>query len=307
MRVVNQVVPFSNAAVQGLAKTYRSAKEDPAGFAVRFVLYAVIPSLLTRALVHSMGKDDEYENMPDYRRDLFYNLPLGQDLWLTIPKPFEVGVLSSAADRGLGHMLGEKTAFDGYGWSVAKSVWPVDEAILLGSFKPFVEIMANKDFFRDKRIIPVDQENLDLDLRDTSKASRLGQALQQVVGADARYIDHVIKGTTSYYGDLALRVSDIGRDDSRHPFNWSLTGLLKGDPLYDSKNIQKVQEIVRSRGIHWSDPFYQQLNEMINTYYQTQDPVMKAAAGKEAREFAGEVLKAYETDENYKQEKPLEE
>jgi hypothetical protein len=170
-----------------------------------------------------------------------------------------------------------------------------------------VEIMANKDFFRDKRIIPVDQENLDLDLRDTSKASRLGQALQQVVGADARYIDHVIKGTTSYYGDLALRVSDIGRDDSRHPFNWSLTGLLKGDPLYDSKNIQKVQEIVRSRGIHWSDPFYQQLNEMINTYYQTQDPVMKAAAGKEAREFAGEVLKAYETDENYKQEKPLEE
>ena len=306
MQAVNQVVPFSNAAVQGLAKTYRSAKADPVGFGMRFLLYSVIPSLFMRVLVHMLDKDEEYDNMPDYRRDLFYNIPIGPDLWVSIPKPFEVGVLGSSADRAVSYGFGDENAFKGYGWSVAKSMWPVDEAVMLGGWKPIIEAMTNYDTFRDKHIIPPTEEGKDLDLRGTGKGSRLGQGLQEVTGwlpftdgLDARYADHIIKGTTSYYGDLALRLSDIGREDTRYPVDWSLTGLVRHDPLYDSKNVQQVMKYAQKRGIHYKDPLLEQLNEMINIYYQTDDPKMKAMQGEEVRRFAGEVMEAFKTDENY--------
>lgn len=303
MRVVNQIIPFSNAAVQGLRKTVRSASNDPGGFALRFTLYAVIPALINRLFVHMQDEDEEYENMPNYRRDLFYNIPVGPDLWITVPRPFELGVLASSADRFVSkYAFDQENALDGYAGSVAKSVMPVDESVLAGGYKPFVEVLTNYDFFRDQTIIPPDEVGLKLEYRDTSKASRLGQALQSAVGVDARQLDYLIKSTTSYYGDLALRTADIGREDTRYPFNWSLSGLLKGDPLYDSRNVQKVMQFVKENGIHWSDPLYQELNQIISSYYETEDPVLRDKIGEEAREFAGRVLKEYESNEAYRRE-----
>lgn len=303
VKMINQVFPFTNAAVQGLRKTIRTAADDPGGFALRLTIYAIIPALINRILVHLADKDEEYEQFPSYRRDLFYNIPMGPDIWLSIPKPFELGVLSSSSERLLSkYQFGEEGALDGYAHSLMKSVLPVDDAMFGGPLKPIIEPIANYDFFRDKTIIPPDQVGLDLDLRDTSKASRFGQGIQQAIGVDGRFVDHIVKGTTSYYGDLGLRISDLGKDETRWPVNWSLTGLVRNDPLYDSKNVQKVFEHVRTKGIHWSDPFYQDLNMMISTYYQTSDPAERAKIGKEVRSFAGTVLKAYQTDDIYKRE-----
>ncbi|MGC3945366.1 MAG: hypothetical protein QM762_12770 [Chryseolinea sp.] len=303
LRIINQLIPFSNAAVQGLRKTFNSAAEDPGGFAMRFLLYAVIPALLNRMLVHWWDKDEEYENFPNYRRDLFYNFPIGPDMWITIPKPFEIGVLSTGAERVLSkYAFDQKGAMDGYYSSIARSIWPVDDAAIAGPFRSLVEVTANYDFFRDQHIIPPDQVGLKLENRDTSKASRLGQALQAVTGTDARMMDHLVKSSASYFGDFAVRLSDLGREDSRNKFSWANIGLLRNDPLYDSKDVQWVLTFVKENGIHWSDPLYQEMNQMISTYYETGDKQERSEIAKSVREFARMVKEEYETNDYYRRE-----
>jgi hypothetical protein len=303
LRVVNQIIPFSNAAVQGLKKTVNAATDDPIGFAIRLSLYAIIPAILTRLLVHQLGDDEEYANLPDYRRDLFYNIPVGPDMWISIPKPFELGVLSTGAERFVSkYFLDEEEAFKGYGRSLVRSVIPVDEAALAGGYRPMIEVITNYDFFRDKTIIPPDEVGLSLELRNTGYASRLGQAMQSALGVDARNADYLIKSSASYFGDLALRVSDIGREDSRYNFNMTMTGLLRNDPVYESKDVQWVMKFVEKNGIHWSDPFLMELKGKVHDYFNTINPKEKDAAGDDAREYARMVRTVYETDDYYKRE-----
>lgn len=308
MRVVNQMIPFSNAAVQGLSKTIRSASSDPVGFGVRFTLFAVLPALLTRLLVHQLGDDEEYANLPDYRRDLFYNLPVGPDMWVSIPKPFELGVLSTGVERFVSKtFMNEKTAFDGYSRSLVRSVIPVDEAAFAGGYRPLIEVITNYDFFRDKTIIPPDEVGLALQFRNTGYASRMGQILQKTLGVDARNADYFIKSSASYFGDLALRVSDIGREDSRYSFNMTMTGLLRNDPVYESKDVQWVMKFVEENGVHWSDPFLMELKGMVHDYFASPTSKEKDEMGDAAREYARYVREMFETDDYYKREVATEE
>ena len=303
LKWVNQLVPFTNAAVQGLKKSVSSFQEDPAGFTTRFFLFAILPTLATRMFVHWMDKDEEYEQMPDYRRDLFYNIPLGPDMWLTVPKPFELGVLSTSAERVMSkYVFGEEAAMDGYYRNLAMSIWPVDEAALVGPFRTLVEVGTNYDYFREKYIIPPDQANLKVELRDTSKASRLGGVVQDVFGWDARKVDHLVKGQFSYFGDFAVKLSDVGREDSRNKFSWASSGLIKNDPLYESKAVQWVLNFVKENGIHFTDPYYQEMNQMVQNYYETANKEDREAMGETIRDFARRVKQEYETNDYYKRE-----
>jgi hypothetical protein len=303
LRVINQMIPFSNAAVQGLKKTINSASDDPIGFGIRFTLYAVLPSILLRLLVHQLGDDEEYENLPDYRRDLFYNIPIGPDMWISIPKPFELGVLSTGVERFVSKMfLNQDKAFNGYGRSLVRSIIPVDEAAFAGGYRPLIEVITNYDFFRDKTIIPPDEVGLELQYRETGYASRLGQAIQSTMGVDARNADYFIKSSASYFGDLALRVSDIGREDSRYNFNLTMTGLLRNDPVYESKDVQWVMKFVEKNGVHWSDPFLMELKGMVHDYFNTPISKERDKVGDAAREYARMVRETYETDDYYKRE-----
>lgn len=287
MKLVNQVVPFSNAAVQGLRKTFKAAKTNPAGFASKMLLYSVLPTLLTRLISHSMGRDEDYKNLPDYRRDLFYNIPVGHDMWLTIPKPFEIGVLSSGVERFVSKMFfNDDKAMDGYAGSVARNLVPVDDAALAGGYRPVLESIANYDFFRNKHIIPTDEEKKEIGLRHTERASRLGLAFQKVFGVDARKSDYLVKAQTGYFGDLAIRLSDLGRDKTKYPFDWTSTGLIKHDPVYDSKVVQSTMDLVDKYNISSHDPLLRMFNLMISDYYNQTDPNLKMKAETNLRNYA---------------------
>ncbi len=287
MKWINQLLPFSNAAVQGLRKTINSVKDDPGGFTVRFIMYAVLPSILLRMLAHSLDRDDEYAELPDYRRDLFYNIPVGDNLWIVIPKSFEIGVMSSGAERVFSKIFyDDKNALKGYAGSVARSVTPIDEAALAGPARSAVEVLANYDFFRKQHIIPTSEENLDLRLRNTETASRLGQMIGTKLSVDARQVDFLIKSNTGYFGDFAQRISDIGRNDTRHPIDFTATGLFKNDPVYDSKSVQELMAEVKRLGIKSNDSSLQLFNMTLSDYFDQKDPKAKAEAGKNVRETA---------------------
>lgn len=250
MLLMNQMIPFSNAAVQGLRSSALRAKADPAGYALRFGAFALAPTLMTYAWNYLYGDDDldEYRQLPAYQRDLFWNFKLGPDLWLKVPKPFENGVMASSFERMLDYAMGNPKAFDGHVGSMAKTLLPVDEASFAGPYQAVFQAAANYDFFRDRPIVPRWEENLALDLRSYHRASRLGQALQQAIGVDARKIDFVIQQQFGYLGRYASDISDTGRKD-KHGLTLSASGLTGGSPASVSLDAKEVSRIAEERGV----------------------------------------------------------
>lgn len=290
MKVINQVVPFTNAAVQGLKRTLASAQENPKAFAIRATLFVVLPTIVERLINHSQGDDDEYMELPAYQRDLFYNFKIG-DMWLTIPKPFELGVMSSGVSRFLDrYVFDNKEAYKGYAGSVSKSMFPIDESALSGPGRSFIEVMANYDFFRNKHIIPPNEEGKALELRHTDKASRLGQGIQKAFGMDARLVDHWIKSSFSYFGGLGAKLSDVGKEGSQNEFNLSDLGLFKQSPVYNSISVQELMGMAKKYDL-LRHPDYQELNYLIRDYFDAQTPEDKKEVGKTIRKYSRDVIK----------------
>lgn len=298
LKVINQLVPFSNAAVQGLRKSIRTAKTDPKGLAIRMALYAVIPAIIERALVSLTDSDDEYEQFPAWRKDLFYNFNVSGDLWVSIPKPFELGMIGSAVGRVIDHSKGQEDAFEGYAGSLSRSLLPVDESAIAGFSKGIIEGMANKDFYRDRPIIPRFEEDLSIDNRNTQTASRLGKAIQNTFGyvdvpVDGRIADHVIESTFTYFGRFGLKLSDIGRENSRHAFGPSDTGLMANSPVYNAKDVQWVIEFARKNG-HAQKTYYKALQQMIGTYFDEKDEKIKKQLGDSIIEYSKKIRNSFE-------------
>lgn len=293
LKVINQLVPFSNAAVQGLRKSIRTAQSDPKGLAIRIALYTLIPTVIERMFVSLTDSDEEYEQFPAWRRDLFYNFKISGNLWISIPKPFELGMVGSAAGRAIDHSKGQEDAFEGYAGSVSRSLLPVDESAIAGFSKGIIEGMANKDFYRDRPIIPRFEEDLSIENRNTRTASRLGKAIQSTFGyvdvpVDGRIADHVIESTFTYFGRFGLKLSDIGREDSRHEFGLYDTGLMTNSPAYNAKNVKWVIEFARKNG-HLQKTYYKALQQMIGTYFDEKDEKIKKQLGKSIVEYANKL------------------
>ncbi len=305
IRKVNQIIPFTNAAVQGLVRTAKIAKEQPGGFALRTALYTIVPTLITRSMVMMMGDDEEYKQLPDYQRDLFWNFKVpGINSWFSIPKPFELGLASSFVDRSLDMTTGSeaKQAYSGLGNAGFDAMIPFDRNSLMGSARPLIEAMTNKDTFRDTYIVPQYEEGKDMELRKgANKASRLGKGLSSafslVDDVDPRKVDHVIKGYTTYVGDWAMTLSDIGRNDSRNKFGVSKTGFMKETPISSSKSVSEFFNVAKRKGKERSREV-KYIHSLIQDYYDAQSEVKRKKIAETIWRESDKYRKVFEALKN---------
>lgn len=294
MQYVNQLIPFSNAAVQGLRSSYKRISENPTGFAGRTLLYSILPQVAFWYLNHQDDDDKkEYESLPDYQRDMFYNLKIG-DKWLSIPKPFELGLVASSVDRMMSYVNGNKKAYDGFGGSIAKAMFPFDESNVAGPYQKFVEMQANYDFFREENIIPPHEANLRIALRNTQTASRLGKFLGKILDEDPRMMDFFVRGQFSYFGNLATKLSNIGRPDARLKFDISDTGLMKNYPAYSSKPVQEFLDYAKENNLTRTE-FYDIIMLMSQSYFNEKDPEIKERKGLELMDVSQRILDAWKS------------
>jgi len=298
MQNINQIIPFTNAAVQGLRSAAISIKDDWKGFAGRVLIYSIIPGIAAW-LINHRNEDDEklYEELPSYQRDMFWNFRIGPNKWLSIPKPYELALPQAGIDRALSyHFSNKKDAFEGYGSSVAKLLLPFDEGNIAGPYQTVLEGMANYDFFRERTIIPPDEDPLDLALRHTETASRLGKVLQNFSGWDARKWDHFIQRQFSYTGNFALKLSDLGKDESRHSFDLTDTGLFKRSPAYNSKSVQNMLKYAKSFGLT-KTPGYKEFNQIVARYFTADSDEEREEIGKELIDYSSGILTAWKNAE----------
>jgi hypothetical protein len=276
--LVNPLIPFSNAAMQGLFRKARVAKEDPKGFMVRWGLYTLLPTVMTWAWNKWSENLDEYRQLPAYQRDMFYNFKVAPNLWFRIPKPFEIGVLAAGVERTLDKISGNVNAFEGYAGSLARAILPVDEAALAGPFKGIVETIANYNMFAGRSIIPPDENQLALELRNTKYASRLGKVLQPVFKIDARKIDFLMREMFGFFGEFASAASDTAREGKRG-VGLKQTGMFSDSPAFAAKDVQWVMTQAARFGLD-RNPGYRLLKNRLRDYFDAKTPQEKNTASK---------------------------
>jgi N12 class adenine-specific DNA methylase len=295
IRKLMKVIPFLNVGIQGPRITVKAFLRDKKGFVKRWGVYVMAPRLIFMLLRAALDQDDEYQQLPAWRRDFFLNVKIG-GIWLTMPNPFEAGILGAGAERILRTPdLGFEKSWGGFGSNVLKALIPVDEFIIGGPVRAVVETMTNHSFFFDRYIVPPYEADANLELRKgAARASRVGQVLQEVIGVDARHIDNFIINTGGGLGRLALDTSDLGRADrSLVRFLMSGGGIFTGTPAYGSVDVQFVMD--KARDLNDGNSLrIRGLNNLLNEYNAAEGLAAQNAAAKRLRERAAVLRKFYE-------------
>lgn len=175
----NRYEAFINAAIQDANKLYRNLSESPGSFLLRSFVNFTVPSLIN---VWMHADDDDYEQLPEWRKALFYNIKLPGGDYLPIPRP--IGILPTVMGYGVEKMLkymnGDPNA-PGHIFNALRNAIPAGSSIpviyrgeryepnfgasvdLVPDFaQPVVDVMANMDSFRDGRqITPFYEQDID--------------------------------------------------------------------------------------------------------------------------------------------------
>jgi len=283
VRQINKVIIFTNAAVQGLARTIRAAKTNPARFAARWGMYVAFPSIVFYSLIRALDQEEEWEQLPAWQKDFFWNIKIGPDLWLRIPKPWELGVAASGVERLLNQRIGgNDDAFDGYGESLKQAMIPLDDGMMAGPFRAIIEDAANYNLFMDRPIVSPWEDGLDLELREgTERASRIGRIIGEAVGKDARDIDHYLRSLFGGTGRLAMDASDAEWENTLRSF----VGITARTPTYSAVDVQAILEFSERRGLQQASQV-SRLKEMLRAAIDAESKDDKDRLAMEAIGFA---------------------
>jgi hypothetical protein len=278
-------------------------------------------------MIASMDDDtiEEYKQLPAYQRDMFFNIPLGGGRWLTIPKPFELGYLSSGVQRIADYYwMGDDAGINEDWWRIGyNTMFPFDFAGVTGGFAGLMQSATNRDFFRQRWIIPPDEMSTSIVARNTESATRIGKVLQEgsrvfsVSGEptmDARKIDNLIQSQLPYYGTYLLKTSEAltgGATQRQMRFDYTDIGIIKNSPVYAAKDVQWVLSTAKKyRNLNDKDiknplltAFIQDvsiLNSILRAYFSEEvqsDRDMMLKAGKASRECATLIRKKWDIPE----------
>ncbi|HAO01874.1 MAG TPA: hypothetical protein DCQ42_09110, partial [Halomonas sp.] len=229
-RFLIDTVPFLNARIQGLDKLYRDGFKPTLLTAfgkgsdsdkVRAKRFSIVTGALMVAsiglLMHN-NDDEEYQALPEWQKDTYWYIRNGDDAYF-IPKPFEVGAISTMAERVTQQFIDDTAGGDLFKerlWHMISQTFsfsPVPQAAA-----PLLDIYANRDPFRDRPIEPYWDQQLSPSLRfrssTTMPARWLSGGLENAVGNDSMLalsplqIDYLVNGYLGSVGGYAAGMAD---------------------------------------------------------------------------------------------------
>ena len=206
---------FWNARMQGYDRLGRAVKKSPVKFMATTFASVTLPSML----LYFVNRDDpEFWEIPQWRRDLFDMVKVN-DTWLSIPKPFELGLVFgtlpvrvlSAIESTPGGSEELQRFFEDTLSKELTSIGPAPTAVM-----PLIENLTNWSFFLQRPIVPRSEENV----RDREQGNELTSEIAKLMarwspgpeGISPRSIDNLLYSWTGGLGRLASRGVDLGVD-----------------------------------------------------------------------------------------------
>jgi len=213
-------VPFLNARIQGLARLHTAVAEHKR----RLAAFAGVMMFGSFALAAHNYDDERYRRLTDAEKDnywhIFFPTSWGRVDHIKIPKPFELGIFASAAERmaqvafadGDAKLLAQRLI---YASMNTLSLNPVPQAAL-----PFLETSANYSTFTGKKIVPAYLEQVDPSMQRTPRTSALADSVAWLaeplpdiaplkILKSPLLVDHLVSGVAGTAGDLLKLMSNV--------------------------------------------------------------------------------------------------
>lgn len=202
---INRLNLFFNVAIKGPNKTYRTFKAHPLRTFVRGTLFLTLPTL---ALMAMNWDDEDYWELEQWERDLFWNIPKGDGTFVRIPIPFEWGLIFKTIPERIvtSFARDDRKAFDDYFKTIKDTMTP---SVIPTFVVPMAEWITETDLstgnpvlsMGDKAKAPEDQYGM----YTSEFAKKIGDALK----VSPKKIDHLVKGTTGSLGQMAAKATDF--------------------------------------------------------------------------------------------------
>jgi hypothetical protein len=279
--------PFLNAGIRSIEGLRLALVRDPVRVAARGMLAGGALAAAEYAAAERFGYKDRLERLNTIRRDLFLNIPLPGNHWLTLPLPYEMMAFKALAWRMADFWQNHnKDVWDGLGTALIHSGLPAnDVGQLLGPFTIPVQLATNYDFFRGGPIIPYEEAKLDVARRkravlaaDWSKASAsaFNKAMHfSGLQVDPRQIDFVVNSLGG------------GRFTKwRKGEGVEILGVLRNEPG-TTRNVDLAYRILESAGMPTSN-----LSARMRAIREAKTSSQRAAAIEEADKYAKSVIAA---------------
>ena len=219
-RELNKVIPFFNVSVQGIDKFARWIIADEVRDKAtrkkvvrsRAIGYIAVMAALA-AIVYALNNrddDDEknYEQLSNYLKNSFWNIPIGDGQYFSIPKPRELGILSSFFETSMEYSIGDNDhAFDDFYKYMADNGLPkiasdlaqigqngvIETASsIIGQFGiigVMSYLVANRDFLGNP-IVSAGMQNLEPKDQYTSRTSKIAYWIGQAFDVSPIEVDY---------------------------------------------------------------------------------------------------------------------
>jgi hypothetical protein len=276
--VLNMMVPFFNPRLQGtfkmidmLSKKQQQGIDRKMDSRLRYLLKAISGVTIPTLALWWMNKDDpEYINLAPWRKYLCWNIKLGPNNWISIPRPPEVGLIFGAMPESILNSvyLKDPQYIKEAGIETLYQSFP---GIVPGAVVPAAEVYFNYDMFRKQDITHQSLEGLTIDQQVkpySSEAAKLLSKLLYHIPTERKLnpieIDHLLSGYSGGLSNDILKLEDLAFDKSgRAPelSNTPIVGKLfiRQDELgAGSKAVKRFQEILKT-----SDDVTRQINRVI--------------------------------------------
>jgi len=249
-RQANQMIAFFNAALEGPDKLRRAFWEDPVSCTIRAVAGITLPSIILWLVNHD---DPRYQELPRWRKDLYWVIPGEENTLYFIPKPFEAGVIfGSFFERSLEAMKEDNPEeFKEWAKSMATVLSP---GMIPNAFIPYFEAAFNYSFFLRRPIVPMREERFEAwaqyGPRTTEVAKRIAKAAKAVPwleeGISPRKMEHLVRGYFGGLGMHALNLLDILSGKAMEKEEWfeaaPFVRAFAGAPYRQAESIEQLYD-----------------------------------------------------------------
>ena len=225
--VLNSVLPYLNAGIQGARTFVRNTKERPLQTAAKVAVLSTLPTVTTTLWnISDPKRKAAYDDISDYEKEgniiIVPDNPVkdpttGRWNVVKIPVSQELANLNNIARNGVEAENGDKN-FDSkkalaglVGTTTSLNVGSAREAenqLLPQALKPGIEALNNKNLFTGNDIVPESQKELPASEQYGDYTSGTAKTLGKALNLSPRQIDNFIKTSTGGAGQTALNVSD---------------------------------------------------------------------------------------------------
>jgi hypothetical protein len=233
VKQLDAIVPYLNAATQGLDKLARVYKDNPRQAILKSILSISLPSAIVYAMNYTKDYEN-YKNLPAYVKDSNYLIPMGDGEFVKIPKPREAGVVFSALFERLFQEWAEKDpyAFEGFATTILNSFVPPTRLITA----PLDDVRANKDF-ADRPIVSGSLSNLSPRYQYDENTSEVSKFIGDKLNVSPKQIDYLTKSYTGIIGQLGIPATS-----KNATIGDTLKRQVTADSVYSNNNVSRFYD-----------------------------------------------------------------